>query len=68
MTNDEREYHSLVEALSVLGKANADMVLSMLESQKAICNGRANPRLIEPALRSIFGNGAAVFLPAGPRN
>lgn len=33
MINGEIAYQSLVQALSVFGKENADMVISMLESQ-----------------------------------
>jgi hypothetical protein len=57
-------YQSLVQALSVLGKANADMVLSILESQHVIRNGQVDPHLLEQTLRSIFGDGTQVFLPA----
>jgi hypothetical protein len=55
----------LVDTLSVLGKANADMVLSVLESQRAIRNGQVDPNLLEQTLRSIFGEGTQVILSAG---
>jgi hypothetical protein len=62
MTNGEMAYQSLVQALAVLGKANSDMVLSMLESQHVIRNGQVDARLLEQALTSIFGDGTQVLM------
>lgn len=62
MTNSEMAYQSLLQALSVLGKANSDMVLSMLESQHVIRNGQVDSRLLEQALTSIFGDGTQVLM------
>lgn len=59
---DKIFYQSLVEALSVLGKPNVELVIRALEKEKIIQDGRVDRERLEPALRSIFGDGAKVFL------
>ena len=46
----------------MLGKPNVDLVLRALESENVIRNGRVDRERLEPVLRSIFGDGAKVFL------
>ena len=62
MTSDREFYQSFVEALSVLGKPNVELVLRALENDKVIQGGKLDRNRLEPALRSIFGDGAKVFL------
>ena len=46
----------------VLGKPNVDLVLRALGEQNIIHDGIVDRVKLEPALRSIFGEGAKVFL------
>ena len=62
MIEDGVVYKSLVQALSVLGKDNVELVLMTLKEQKVIKDGKVNVRLLEPALKAIFGDGAKVLL------
>lgn len=62
MTDDAAFYESFVEALKVLGKPNVDLVLQALEGEHVIHDGKMDREKLEPALRSIFGDGAKVFL------
>ena len=62
LTSDTVFYESFVEALKVLGKPNVDLVLQALEGEDVIHDGRLDRERLEPALRSIFGDGAKVFL------
>ena len=62
MTGDSAFYESFVESLKVLGKPNVELVLRALESENVIQNGRVDREKLEPVLRSIFGDGAKVFL------
>jgi hypothetical protein len=62
LTADTAFYESFVEALKVLGKPNVDLVLQALEEEQVIHDGKVDREKLEPALRSIFGDGAKVFL------
>jgi hypothetical protein len=62
LTSDTVFYESFVEGLKVLGKPNVDLVLQALESEDVIHDGRLDRERLEPVLRSIFGDGAKVFL------
>lgn len=62
MINDSLFYESLVDALKVLGKPNVELVIHALEGEQVIHDGRVDREKLEPALRSIFGDGAKVFL------
>lgn len=62
MTSDTVFYESFVEALKVLGKPNVDLVLRALEGEDVIHDGMVDREKLEPVLRSIFGDGAKVFL------
>jgi hypothetical protein len=55
-------YESFVESLKVLGRPNVELVLRALERENVIRNGRVDRERLEPVLRSIFGDGAKVFL------
>lgn len=62
LTSDTVFYESFVEGLKVLGKPNVDLVLQALEGEDVIHDGRLDRERLEPVLRSIFGDGAKVFL------
>jgi hypothetical protein len=62
LISDRAYYQSLVEALAVLGKPNVELVIHALEDEKIIQEGKVDRERIEPALRSIFGDAAKVFL------
>src|SRR5574338_1454628 len=62
MIDDRTFYESLVESLKVLGRPNVELVIQALEAGHVICNGKVDRQKLEPALRSIFGDGAKVFL------
>lgn len=62
MISDRDFFRALVDALSVLGKPNVDLVIQALERDKIILDGVVDRNKLEPALRSIFGDGAKVFL------
>lgn len=62
MTGDSAFYESFVESLKVLGKPNVELVLRALESEDVIRDGKVDRARLEPVLRSIFGDGAKVFL------
>jgi hypothetical protein len=62
MQSDFSYYQSLVDSLSILGKPNVELVLRALEREDVIHEGRIDLERIEPVLRSIFGDGAKVFL------
>jgi hypothetical protein len=51
-----------VESLKVLGRPNVDLVLQMLEAEHVVYGRKVDMSRLEPALRSIFGDGAKVFL------
>jgi hypothetical protein len=62
LKSDRTYYESLVDSLKVLGKPNVDLVLRALEDADVISEGRVDRDRLEPVLRSIFGEGAKVFL------
>ncbi len=62
VTSDRAFYESFVEALEVLGRPNVELVLHALEGEQIIHDGKVDRDRLEPALRSIFGDGAKVFL------
>ena len=62
LASDTVFYESFVESLKVLGKPNVDLVLQALEVEGVIHDGRVERERLEPVLRSIFGDGAKVFL------
>jgi hypothetical protein len=62
LTSDKVFYESFVDALKVLGKPNVDLVLQALEGEDVIHDGMVDRERLEPVLRSIFGDGAKVFL------
>jgi hypothetical protein len=62
MTNDSTFYESFVESLKVLGGSNVELVLHALEKEHVLSGGALDRERLEPALRSIFGDGAKVFL------
>jgi hypothetical protein len=62
LTSDKVFYESFVEALKVLGKPNVELVLQALEGEDVIHDGMVDRERLEPVLRSIFGDGAKVFL------
>lgn len=61
MLEDGIIYRSLVQALSILGPANASLVTRMLEEQGVIINGQVDTEKLEPALASLFGEGSKVL-------
>jgi hypothetical protein len=61
MIDDGILYRSLVQALSILGPANASLVMRMLEEQGVVTDGRVDAEKLEPALASIFGDGSRVL-------
>lgn len=61
MIDDGILYRSLVQALSILGPANARLVMRMLEDQGVIADGRVDADRLEPALASIFGHGSRIL-------
>jgi hypothetical protein len=61
MIDDGIFYRSLVQALSILGPANASLVMRMLEEQGVVTDGRVDAEKLEPALASIFGDGSRVL-------
>lgn len=62
MTSDSAFYESFLEALKILGTPNVELVLHALKEEKVLDGGAVNKERLEPALRSIFGDGAKVFL------
>lgn len=62
MIDDGIVYKSLVQALSVLGKENVELVMMTLKEQKAVEGDKVNLKRLEPALKAIFGDGAKVLL------
>lgn len=46
----------------MLGKPNVELVLRALEAEDVIHNGKVDRERLESVLRSIFGDGAKVFL------
>jgi hypothetical protein len=44
------------------GKPNVELVLKVLKDDNVIRAGKVDGERLEPALRSIFGEGAKVFL------
>ena len=62
LTSDTVFYESFVEGQKVLGKPNVDLVLQALEGEDVIHDGSLDRERLEPVLRSIFGDGAKVFL------
>jgi hypothetical protein len=46
----------------VLGKPNVELVLRALEVEEVIQDGKVDREKLELVLRSIFGDGAKVFL------
>ena len=62
MTSESAFYESFVDSLKILGKPNVELVLKALESEDVIRGGRVDRERLEPVLRSIFGDGAKVFL------
>jgi len=62
LISDSAYYQSLVDALAVLGKPNVDLVIHALEDEHIIEEGKVDRKRLEPALRSIFGDAAKVFL------
>ena len=61
MISDRVFYQALVESLSVLGKPNVELVIRALENDSIIHDGKVDRKRLEPALRSIFGDGAKVL-------
>ena len=62
LTSDAVFYESFIESLKVLGKPNVELVLRALEGENVIKDGKVDRERLEPVLRSIFGDGAKVFL------
>jgi hypothetical protein len=62
LTSDKAFYKAFVEGLKVLGKPNVDLVLRTLEEENIVQGETVDRDRLEPALRSIFGEGAKVFM------
>lgn len=61
MIDDGILYRSLVQALSILGPANASLVIRMLEEQGVIKDGKVDTERLEPVLASFFGEGSKML-------
>ena len=61
MLEDGILYRSLVQALSILGPANASLVIRMLEEQGVVKDEKVDTERLEPALASLFGEGSRVL-------
>jgi hypothetical protein len=61
MLEDGILYRSLVQALSILGPANASLVIRMLEEQGVIKGEKVDAERLEAALASFFGEGSKIL-------
>ena len=50
-----------MQALSILGPANASLVIRMLEEQGVVKDEKVDTERLEPALASLFGEGSRVL-------
>ena len=62
LLDDKSVYSTLVEVLLVLGEANERLVLKALKDLKVIQGEKLDTERLEPATKSIFGEGAKVLL------
>ncbi len=65
MNHPNVAYSSLVEALRIVfGQQNTDLIIRHLEQENVIRDGIVNSEEIEPALKSLFGQGVFAVLNA----